>query len=54
MVASDLQENLKKLNNGMAFLIKHSQKLFKVRETNFTLLASFPTQNKPSPEGDFL
>ncbi|XP_036804979.1 rho GTPase-activating protein 19 isoform X2 [Oncorhynchus mykiss] len=29
MVASDLQENLKKLNNGMAFLIKHSQKLFK-------------------------
>eukprot|EP00063_Salmo_salar_P063362 XP_014038197.1 PREDICTED: rho GTPase-activating protein 19-like isoform X3 [Salmo salar] len=29
MVASDLQENLKKLNNGMAFLIKHSQKLFR-------------------------
>ncbi|XP_041694947.2 rho GTPase-activating protein 19 isoform X2 [Coregonus clupeaformis] len=29
MVASDLQENLKKLNYGMAFLIKHSQKLFR-------------------------
>ncbi|XP_038817330.1 rho GTPase-activating protein 19-like [Salvelinus namaycush] len=29
MVATDLQENLKKLNNGMAFLIKHSQKLFR-------------------------
>ncbi|XP_062311906.1 rho GTPase-activating protein 19, partial [Osmerus eperlanus] len=29
MMASDLQENLKKLNSGMAFLIKHSQKLFR-------------------------
>ncbi|KAG9346149.1 hypothetical protein JZ751_007967 [Albula glossodonta] len=29
MTASDLQENLKKLNNCMAFLIKHSQKLFR-------------------------
>ncbi|XP_057182322.1 rho GTPase-activating protein 19 isoform X2 [Triplophysa rosa] len=29
MNASDLQENLKKLNSGMAFLIKHSQKIFR-------------------------
>uniref|UniRef100_A0A8C9R9K8 Rho GTPase-activating protein 19 n=2 Tax=Scleropages formosus TaxID=113540 RepID=A0A8C9R9K8_SCLFO len=29
MTASDLQENINKLNNGMAFLIKHSQKLFR-------------------------
>ncbi|XP_049646362.1 rho GTPase-activating protein 19 [Suncus etruscus] len=27
--ANDLQENIMKLNNGMAFMIKHSQKLFK-------------------------
>ncbi|XP_066549007.1 rho GTPase-activating protein 19 isoform X2 [Amia ocellicauda] len=26
---SDLQENIHKLNNGMAFLVKHSQKLFR-------------------------
>lgn len=30
MTASDLKDNLKKLNNSMAFLIKHSQKLFRV------------------------
>ncbi|RXN02384.1 rho GTPase-activating protein 19-like [Labeo rohita] len=30
MNASDLQENLKKLNSGMAFLIKHSQKIFRL------------------------
>ncbi|XP_035257933.1 rho GTPase-activating protein 19 isoform X1 [Anguilla anguilla] len=29
MTTNDLQENLKKLNNCMAFLIKHSQKLFR-------------------------
>ncbi|KAM6972539.1 rho GTPase-activating protein 19 [Aplochiton taeniatus] len=29
MTASDLKDNLKKLNSGMAFLIKHSQKLFR-------------------------
>uniref|UniRef100_A0A672L1M8 Rho GTPase-activating protein 19 n=1 Tax=Sinocyclocheilus grahami TaxID=75366 RepID=A0A672L1M8_SINGR len=29
MNASDLQENLKKLNSSMAFLIKHSQKIFR-------------------------
>ncbi|KAJ0033480.1 hypothetical protein NQD34_000587 [Periophthalmus magnuspinnatus] len=29
MNANDLKDNLKKLNNSMAFLIKHSQKLFK-------------------------
>ncbi|XP_029917088.1 rho GTPase-activating protein 19 [Myripristis murdjan] len=29
MTAGDLKDNLKKLNNGMAFLIKHSQKLFR-------------------------
>ncbi|KAJ8404928.1 hypothetical protein AAFF_G00333150 [Aldrovandia affinis] len=29
MTANDLQEKLKKLNNCMAFLIKHSQKLFR-------------------------
>ncbi|XP_016329954.1 rho GTPase-activating protein 19-like [Sinocyclocheilus anshuiensis] len=29
MNATDLQENLKKLNSGMAFLIKHSQKIFR-------------------------
>uniref|UniRef100_A0A8D2LEZ0 Rho GTPase-activating protein 19 n=1 Tax=Varanus komodoensis TaxID=61221 RepID=A0A8D2LEZ0_VARKO len=29
VTASDLQENISKLNNGMAFMIKHSQKLFK-------------------------
>ncbi|KAL1005686.1 hypothetical protein UPYG_G00062300 [Umbra pygmaea] len=29
MTASDLKENMKKLNGGMAFLIKHSQKLFR-------------------------
>ncbi|ETE64443.1 Rho GTPase-activating protein 19, partial [Ophiophagus hannah] len=29
VTASDLQENINKLNNGMAFMIKHSQKLFK-------------------------
>ncbi|XP_062832420.1 rho GTPase-activating protein 19 isoform X3 [Anolis carolinensis] len=29
VTASDLQENIPKLNNGMAFMIKHSQKLFK-------------------------
>ncbi|XP_071385994.1 rho GTPase-activating protein 19-like [Centroberyx affinis] len=29
MTAGDLRDNLKKLNNGMAFLIKHSQKLFR-------------------------
>ncbi|XP_028829514.1 rho GTPase-activating protein 19 isoform X2 [Denticeps clupeoides] len=29
MTANDVQENLKKLNSGMAFLIKHSQKLFR-------------------------
>ncbi|KAI4550927.1 hypothetical protein MJT46_018434 [Ovis ammon polii x Ovis aries] len=27
--ANDLQENISKLNDGMAFMIKHSQKLFK-------------------------
>ncbi|XP_024865327.1 rho GTPase-activating protein 19 isoform X2 [Kryptolebias marmoratus] len=29
MTASDLKDNLKKLNNSMAFLITHSQKLFR-------------------------
>ncbi|XP_012579050.1 PREDICTED: rho GTPase-activating protein 19 isoform X1 [Condylura cristata] len=29
VTANDLQENIAKLNNGMAFMIKHSQKLFK-------------------------
>ncbi|XP_018528062.1 LOW QUALITY PROTEIN: rho GTPase-activating protein 19 [Lates calcarifer] len=29
MTAGDLKDNLKKLNNSMAFLIKHSQKLFR-------------------------
>ncbi|KAJ8001596.1 hypothetical protein DPEC_G00171110 [Dallia pectoralis] len=29
MTAGDLKENLKKLNSSMAFLIKHSQKLFR-------------------------
>uniref|UniRef100_A0A3P8T929 Rho GTPase-activating protein 19 n=1 Tax=Amphiprion percula TaxID=161767 RepID=A0A3P8T929_AMPPE len=29
VMAIDLQENLEKLNNGIAFLIRHSQKLFK-------------------------
>uniref|UniRef100_A0A7N5KS89 Rho GTPase activating protein 19 n=1 Tax=Ailuropoda melanoleuca TaxID=9646 RepID=A0A7N5KS89_AILME len=29
VTANDLQENITKLNNGMAFMIKHSQKLFK-------------------------
>ncbi|XP_061490391.1 rho GTPase-activating protein 19 isoform X2 [Rhineura floridana] len=29
VTATDLQENIAKLNNGMAFMIKHSQKLFK-------------------------
>ncbi|XP_016088435.1 rho GTPase-activating protein 19-like [Sinocyclocheilus grahami] len=29
MNATDLQENLTKLNSGMAFLIKHSQKIFR-------------------------
>ncbi|KAM8879181.1 rho GTPase-activating protein 19 isoform 2-T2 [Spinachia spinachia] len=29
MTATDLKDNLKKLNNSMAFLIKHSQKLFR-------------------------
>lgn len=29
MNANDLKDNLKKLNNSMAFLIKHSQKLFR-------------------------
>ncbi|XP_069756522.1 rho GTPase-activating protein 19 isoform X1 [Narcine bancroftii] len=29
MVAADLQENITKLNHGVAFLIKHSQKLFR-------------------------
>ncbi|KAM9857063.1 rho GTPase-activating protein 19 [Aulostomus maculatus] len=29
MTAADLKDNLKKLNNSMAFLIKHSQKLFR-------------------------
>ncbi|KAF3708248.1 Rho GTPase-activating protein 19 Rho-type GTPase-activating protein 19 [Channa argus] len=29
VTASDLQENIDKLNNGIAFLIRHSQKLFK-------------------------
>lgn len=29
-MASDLQGNIEKLNNGIAFLIRHSQKLFKV------------------------
>ncbi|XP_023675983.1 rho GTPase-activating protein 19 [Paramormyrops kingsleyae] len=29
MTATDLQGNIKKLNEGMAFLIKHSQKLFR-------------------------
>lgn len=31
VTANDLQDNLNKLNNGIAFLIKHSQKLFRVR-----------------------
>ena len=30
MTAVDLKDNLKKLNNSMAFLIRHSQKLFRV------------------------
>ncbi|XP_023564802.1 rho GTPase-activating protein 19 [Octodon degus] len=29
VTANDLKENITKLNNGMAFMIKHSQKLFK-------------------------
>ncbi|XP_006157461.1 rho GTPase-activating protein 19 [Tupaia chinensis] len=29
VTANDLQENITKLNDGMAFMIKHSQKLFK-------------------------
>ncbi|XP_046699544.1 rho GTPase-activating protein 19 [Silurus meridionalis] len=29
VTANDLQDNLNKLNNGVAFLIKHSQKLFR-------------------------
>ncbi|KAK3507416.1 hypothetical protein QTP70_019653 [Hemibagrus guttatus] len=29
VTANDLQDNLNKLNNGIAFLIKHSQKLFR-------------------------
>lgn len=31
VTANDLQDNLNKLNTGIAFLIKHSQKLFRVR-----------------------
>lgn len=31
VIASDLQGNIEKLNNGVAFLIRHSQRLFKVR-----------------------
>lgn len=31
VTANDLQENITKLNNGVAFMIKHSQKLFKVQ-----------------------
>lgn len=30
MTAADLKVHMKKLNNSMAFLIKHSQKLFRV------------------------
>lgn len=30
VMASDLQGNIEKLNSGIAFLIRHSQKLFKV------------------------
>lgn len=30
VLPSDLQGNIEKLNNGIAFLIRHSQKLFKV------------------------
>jgi len=30
VTANDLQENITKLNNGVTFMIKHSQKLFKV------------------------
>ncbi|XP_024152634.1 rho GTPase-activating protein 19 isoform X2 [Oryzias melastigma] len=32
MVTSDLQGDIEKLNNGVAFLIRHSQKLFKAPE----------------------
>lgn len=30
VMASDLQGNIEKLNSGVAFIIRHSQKLFKV------------------------
>lgn len=34
VMASDLQEHIEQLNNGIAFLIRHSQKLFKVSSFN--------------------
>lgn len=34
MVVADLQENITKLNNGVSFMIKHSQKLFRVSKCN--------------------
>lgn len=34
VIASDLQGNIEKLNSGIAFLIRHSQKLFKVSSLN--------------------
>lgn len=40
MTASDLQGNIEKLNKGVAFLIRHSQRLFKVNR-NPTLLFFF-------------
>ncbi|XP_077635367.1 rho GTPase-activating protein 19 isoform X2 [Crocuta crocuta] len=40
--ANDLQENITKLNNGMAFMIKHSQKLFK---DDLDLVASCHTKS---------
>lgn len=35
MNANDLKDNLKKLNSSMSFLIKHSQKLFRVSPLYF-------------------
>ncbi|KAF6107486.1 Rho GTPase activating protein 19 [Phyllostomus discolor] len=56
VTANDLQENITKLNNGMAFMIKHSQKLFKapvyIREcARLHYLGSRTQASKGSSEG---
>ncbi|XP_054886287.1 rho GTPase-activating protein 19 [Poeciliopsis prolifica] len=54
VTASDLQGNIEKLNNGVAFLIRHSQKLFKAPVYIKEYVQLFYTGSKMLQSNDYL